>query len=190
MHYSGGKADRYGDRTEMLGVMTFMSLVAFGTSLLILNLGKIDPKKQEGNRHLSIKISWTIVVFITLLQTAIIFETISYAKNGSFTFHERYIVLLVSLLLITLGNFMNNIKPNYFMGFRTPWALESEDNWRQTHHLGSRVWFFGGLVMFVSALFLPDKYSSFIMIPCIIIMSLIPFIYSYSLFRKSKRQAE
>ena len=30
---------------------------------------------------------------------------------------------------------------------RTPWTLEDEDNWRKTHHLASKIWFIGGLIM-------------------------------------------
>ena len=37
---------------------------------------------------------------------------------------------------------MHSIKPNYFVGMRLPWTLESEANWRSTHQFASRavVW--------------------------------------------------
>ncbi|MDQ2752120.1 MAG: SdpI family protein, partial [Bacteroidota bacterium] len=37
-----------------------------------------------------------------------------------------------------MGNNFYNIKPNYFAGYRLPWTLESEENWRKTHHLAVR----------------------------------------------------
>jgi uncharacterized membrane protein len=53
-----------------------------------------------------------------------------------------------------LGNYMHSIKPNYFVGFRTPWTLESEDNWRKTHQLVSKVWVPGGLLIISGTSFL------------------------------------
>jgi uncharacterized membrane protein len=62
---------------------------------------------------------------------------------------------LMGLLFSVLGNYMHSIKPNYFVGFRTPWTLENEDNWRKTHQLMARIWVPGGLLITIGTLLLP-----------------------------------
>jgi len=86
-----------------------------------------------------------------------------------------------------LGNFLNNVKPNYFIGFRTPWTLENEDNWRKTHHLGSKLWFFGGMLMIILILIISASYSHIVMLTGLIPLTIIPLAYSYYLFRQTKK---
>jgi uncharacterized membrane protein len=190
LHYNSQmQADRFGSRLELLGVIIFMSLVSLGTSSLILYLNKLDPKQRyQTSNALIIKISWTITVFLTLLSTFIVYQTKSYTETTEHGFTIKIIEALVALLFAALGNFMNNIKPNYFIGFRTPWNLENEDNWKKTHHLGSKLWFFGGLLMFALVLLLPVKYGIYIIIGGVLPITIIPIAYSYLLFKKSLKK--
>jgi uncharacterized membrane protein len=48
--------------------------------------------------------------------------------------------LLVGGLLIVLGNVMGKIRPNWFVGVRTPWTLSSTASWNKTHQLAG--WLF------------------------------------------------
>lgn len=55
----------------------------------------------------------------------------------------------VGMLFIVLGNYMPKIKPNYFIGIRTPWTLENEVVWQKTHRVGGKVFvIMGVLIMF------------------------------------------
>ncbi|MBS1605397.1 MAG: SdpI family protein [Bacteroidetes bacterium] len=40
---------------------------------------------------------------------------------------------------------------------RTPWTLSDDDNWRKTHRPGSRLWFYGGLILLALTLALPES---------------------------------
>ncbi len=57
----------------------------------------------------------------------------------------------VGALLIVLGNYMPKIKPNYFIGIRTPWTLESEAVWNKTHRLGGKVFIAMGMLSMLTA---------------------------------------
>jgi uncharacterized membrane protein len=81
---------------------------------------------------------------------------------------------------------MHNIKPNYFAGFRLPWTLENEDNWRKTHLLGGKLWFVGGLFIAVICLLLPPVASMVAFFTIMFTVVLIPAIYSYRLYKKQK----
>ena len=180
-----GKANNFGSKTELAGILFFMFLISTGIIVLLNNLSKIDPKRSYTTSSAILnKISLTISAFIGIISIYMIHTAANYTDTSSTS--PKLIMVLVSLLFVAMGNFMNNIKPNYFIGIRTPWNLEDGDNWRRTHHLGARIWFFGGLVMLALILILPEKFSHYILIACLIPMCAIPFGYSYSMFKNKK----
>lgn len=189
-HYNlDNKADDFGSKFEILGIILFMFAVTIGTSLLVLNLDKFDPKKRYAtNNSLIVKISWAVTIFMSLISCYIVYSTENYAQSKTSEISPKYIVGLVALLFVVLGNFMNNIKPNYFVGIRTPWTLDDEENWRMTHHLGSKVWFFGGLIMFALVMFLPTEYVSYVIGFSVIPLAGIPIFYSFYLFRQKQKK--
>ncbi|HWY11455.1 MAG TPA: SdpI family protein [Bacteroidia bacterium] len=183
------KADNFGSKFEMLGIILFMFAVTIGTSLLVINLNRFDPKQRYiNNNSVIVKISWAVTIFISLISCFIVYETEHYTQANSSNISPKYIVALVALLFVVLGNFMNNIKPNYFVGIRTPWTLEDEENWRLTHHLGSKIWFFGGLIMFALVMFLPQEYVSYVIGFSVIPLAGIPIFYSFYIFRQKQKK--
>jgi uncharacterized membrane protein len=96
------------------------------------------------------------------------------------------ILASVSLLMAVIGNYMPNLKPNYFAGMRLPWTLESPENWRATHILAGRIWFFGGLCLTVLCFLLPPVPATAIFIGGILLMVLIPAVYSWRYYQKNK----
>lgn len=182
-------ADGYGSKFSLVGILIFMLVISIGTSLLILNISKIDPKQPYSDgSSLIIKISWTLAIFMALLSLAIVYTSVHYTENKANGFSPKYILALIALLFVLLGNFMNNIKPNYFIGIRTPWTLDSEDTWKKTHHLAAKIWFFGGLILFISILLAPIHFASYILTFGLVPLVLIPVVYSYQLFKKSKNK--
>ena len=93
----------------------------------------------------------------------------------------------MGLLWCILGNYMYNIKSNYFIGIRLPWTLNDENNWKQTHRLAGKLWFAGGLLIILSAFILPSTVTNYLFIVVTVLIILIPVIYSYNYFRKHKK---
>jgi len=90
----------------------------------------------------------------------------------------------VGLLFAVLGNYMYNIKPNYFAGIRLPWTLHNDENWKKTHLLGGKLMFAGGLLIAVLCLFTPLVLSMIILFAILSLIILITCIYSYKLYKK------
>ena len=84
----------------------------------------------------------------------------------------KFVFVSMGLLFALLGNNMYNIKPNYFAGIRLPWTFESEDNWRKTHHLAGRFWFFGGLIFAVITFFINNTLIGYIAMSMLTILLL------------------
>ncbi len=178
------KPDRMGQKSELwlvAGIFTGISLFVY---FLMTNLNLIDPKRKEAMPSDAFrKLSFGLVVFLAALNVIII----SSAKGGVVL--QNFLFPLIGLLLAFIGNYMNNIKPNYFAGIRLPWTLSDDDNWRKTHHLAGRIWFAGGLLLAIASLLLPVKIAVPLFIATVVIMSLIPAVYSYRLFKNKSLKA-
>ena len=188
LHYSGNKADRMGSRMELGLALGFMTVVSIGVSALLLNIHKIDPKKSySSNSSLMQKIAWTTVTLMSLLGVYAVYETLTYCNSGALGFSGKGYLVLLSLTFVVLGNFLNNVKPNYFVGIRTPWNLENEENWRKTHYLAAKLMFYGGIVIMLVILALPAPISYYALTLGLIPIVLIPFAYSYLLYKREKQ---
>lgn len=179
-----GEPDIYDSKYYLLGTLAGVCAICAGVCALVLNLNKIDPKKKYAeNNPLIIKITWTVVIFLSLINSIITIQT-AFPELNIITSKIKNISL--TLLLASFGNLMNSLKQNYFVGIRTPWALDNEENWRRTHQLASKIWFWGGIIMTVLVLGLPFNFSKYIIIIGAIPMVVIPIGYSYKLYLTNK----
>jgi uncharacterized membrane protein len=176
-----GKADRFGDKGELIVAVSVIIVIGFGSFLLLMNIHKIDPKKAKNSPAVMAKIALAVLTMITLIQ----FMIIDSAVTGTIKF-SRFLLPVMGLFFAFLGNLFYSVKPNYFVGIRTPWALESEDNWRKTHQLAAKLWFAGGFVAALLTLLLPFQMGMFVFLGITFTMVIIPFVYSYKLYKKSK----
>lgn len=92
-------------------------------------------------------------------------------------------VAAIGLMFIAIGNYLPKCRQNYTIGIKVPWTYASEENWNATHRFGGRVWVVGGVVVFLSA-FLPAGWNAGVMVIGVIILAVIPILYSYLYYRK------
>ncbi len=83
------------------------------------------------------------------------------------------------VFFVVLGNFLGNLRPNYFVGIRTPWTLENPETWRATHRLGGRLMFFGGLILLIAQLFLSEGIFGWLFVVSILSLVAWGFVYSW-----------
>lgn len=184
MHWNiRGEVDRYGEKIELIIIPILLPLLVY---IIFLVVPKIDPKNKlnkMGNKLQTIK--FLLTTFMSILALFIIYT----AKNESFA-NPNYIVLLIGVLYIIFGNYFKTIKANYFIGIRTPWTLENETVWKETHKLGGKMWFIGGLIIILSSLLLEKQTNFTIFIVITAIITIIPVVYSYLKFQNLKKQAK
>lgn len=175
-----GQPDDYSRKQSIWGICGFLAGVSILLFLLLRFLPNIDPKKAAKT---SGQIFNKIAVAVVMLLSAINFLIINAAQTGAFKFHPVFPVLM-GVFLSFMGNMMYSIKPNYFAGIRTPWTLESEETWRLTHRFGGRLWFFGGLGLAIVCLFVPQEASAYVLTGGILVLAVIPVVYSYIIYKK------
>jgi uncharacterized membrane protein len=183
MHWNiNGEVDRYGDKSELLLIPILLPLLIY---VIFLVVPKIDPKNKlhkMGNKLQTIKFLMT--TFMSILALYIIYT----AKNQSLT-NPNYIVLFIGVLFIILGNYFKTIKPNYFIGIRTPWTLENETVWKETHKLGGKLWFLGGILIVIFSLLLKEHQNFTIFILITVVITVVPIVYSYLKFKNERNEA-
>jgi len=175
------------NRTAGKSELWIPTLILAACSLLVYvvmrNINKIDPKRVSAAPPSSAftRLSLVVVVFISVLNLLLVMTCTS---NGHMP--VALFMPVMGLLFACIGNYLPALKPNYFAGIRLPWTLSSESNWKKTHQLAGKLWFWGGLCFAFISLFLPTAAGVPVLLATIIIMSVIPGVYSYRLFAKEK----
>jgi len=172
-----GKPDDYSGKAFGLFLLPGINI---GLYLLLLVLPKIDPLKK--NYALFSDKLRRIRLILHTFFTFIFFITAFYSLGYQFNLS---LLLLYGMLVffMLLGNYMGNVRHNFFIGVRTPWTLSSEAVWIRTHRLTARTWVFGSLVMMALLPFIPRP--EYIVLPYILIISLVPVVYSYIIYKKT-----
>lgn len=179
-HYSfQGTPAQYTAKGTMVLVMGGLSVLLY---VLLQYLPRIDPKGrlQSANyQKLRLVITFSIAAMVAWL---------GYQANAQAHDVDSRSVLLVivSLMLAGIGNYITTVKPNWFVGIRTPWTLESENVWRKTHQMAGRLMVAGGLLSALLAFILPMPYGFGAVLGIVLIVTIVPVIYSYSYYRDEK----
>ncbi len=176
-----GQVDRWasGLPALLLGPLLSLGLVA-----LLRVLPSFDPKL----RTLTETGRMPMALQATRLGLVVLFDVIfALQLSTAYGYHLSAALILDSALLILfalLGNFLGNLKPNYFFGIRTPWTLESAETWRATHRLGGRLMFFGALLLLLLQFVLPERFFIVLMLSSIGALAGWSVFYSWHHFRK------
>ncbi len=153
--------------------------------LILCNIYRIDPKKTAfQNKDRMQRIAFYTCLYLSAIWMMIIYTTL----HTDPSMVMKFVFIAMGLLFALLGSNMYNIKPNYFAGIRLPWTLENEDNWRQTHQLAGRLWFFGGLLIAIVGLLLNNKSAPIACGAILAVLIIVPIIYSYNLYRNQTKK--
>ncbi len=175
-----GNANNWTAKNQIIYLLLGLGL---GNYLLMLLIPKFDPKKkidQMGSKYYSLRLVMSI--FMTLISVYIL-----YTGNGN-QLNLNTLIILTACFYIIFGNYLQTVKPNYFIGIRTPWALENDQTWKKTHRLAGRIWMIAGLFVLIISFLLENKFLLGILFATTtFIIVIIPIIYSYTEFKKLKQ---
>ena len=97
-------------------------------------MAKCDPHTREQVQSVLRKCMLAMNALLSVLAVGIV-----YASWGNLTVVAQTIKYGVPLLLLILGNYLGKLKPNYVIGIRCPWTLESPEVWSRTHRFSGRI---------------------------------------------------
>lgn len=141
MHWNlAGHPDRYGGRFEGLFAIP---LLALGIYLLMRFFPRIDPGRANYDAFAH---AYATVRLAVLTLMAALYGLIQLAIRGHEVRMSAAVPLLVGGLFVVIGNVMGKLRPNWFIGIRTPWTLSSKLAWTRTHRVGGRLFIVLGLL--------------------------------------------
>ena len=146
-----GEINGYGGKGELF----LLAALGPGMALLFQILPRLDPKRRSYQRFQKYYVATALVIeaFMAVIVGVMLAEIL---RPGTLSI-GRVISVLVGLLFMFLGNLMGKVKPNFFMGIRTPWTISDPDVWNRTHRLGGGLFFLAGLATAASAVLLPER---------------------------------
>ena len=178
-HFDGeGVANGFSPKSKLWFFTGLLAAISYG---LMLILPKLDSKKNFDKFESSY---FALRVIIVILMSAIGFFLTKSAMLGSSGMDISYIFIAISLSLAAVGNYLQTVKPNYFVGIRTPWTLESENNWKQTHSFGGKMMFYGCLLSAILLFFVPKSLVLPVFLVAALVSTFVPVVYSYLLHKR------
>lgn len=145
MHWNvSGEVDRYGGKGEGLFLLPFIGL---GIYLGMRYMPRVDPGRANYARFSGV---YSALRAGILLLMAVIHATVLLWAVGRPVNVAAIAPFGVGGLFLLIGGVLGKVRPNWFVGVRTPWTLSSKQSWVRTHRLGG--WLFMALgVMFITA---------------------------------------
>ena len=178
-----GEVDGWGSPESVFLSPAIMGLVSVFVFFIFSNITKLDPKRYaDANPENYLALGLAVVIFMCLMSLSILYGTVNESlRDGKFVF------LLIGLGFSAFGLYMPKLKQNYFVGMRLPWTLENKDNWDATHLFAGKVWTIGGLIVALCAIFFNGITQMVIFFSLVFIIVILPVIFSYRFFKKSKK---
>lgn len=176
-----GDATRYGGKAEGLLLLPALALLVY---LFLLILPHIDPGQANYKRFAG---PYNVIRFALLSLIAIAYGGVHAWIRGYPIDPAATGLLLVGVMLVVFGVVMDKIRPNWFIGIRTPWTLTSQASWTRTHRVGG--WLF--ILMGLWTLLLAVERTAWALAVWVVILVATGaglFVYSYLVWRVDPRK--
>ncbi|GAB4040514.1 SdpI family protein [Spirosoma gilvum] len=159
-----------------------MGTLSISLYLVLRFLPRLDSKHRLQSSN------YDKLRFVIVLALATLVGWVWYMAQHSLEKQSALIPMfaILGVMFAGIGNYITTVKPNWFVGIRTPWTLYNETVWRKTHRMGGRLMVLGGLLSAVLALVVPMPYALWVVTGIILLVSAIPVIYSYIYYRQEK----
>ena len=176
-----GQANGYTPRGQMWLLVLGLPL---GAALLLTLLPRLDPKGRLDADSVNFqKLRLVLVALLASLGAYMLYVPLHPGANAS-----RGVLLLLGLFFAFFGNYLTTVRPNYFIGIRTPWTLESPTVWARTHRVGGILFCVAGLLIAGLALVLPMALMQYALLALLLGTTGFSYAYSYFIFRQEVQQ--
>lgn len=160
-------------------------LIATALVLMLPALIRVDPRRRNFERF-GPELRLLITVLVLFMAWVEVFSLGS-ALGWPMDVGAASLVGL-GALFAAIGNYLPRIRSNWWVGIRTPWTLENDRVWRETHRVGGRAFVAAGLAIAGSAL-LPDDVRVWVAGAALAAATVVPVAYSYLSWRRQGGRA-
>jgi immunity protein, SdpI family len=172
-----GEVDRYGGRFEGL---LLMPLIATGVYLLLLFAPRIDPGRAN---YPGFRGTYVFIRTAVLAVMAGLYVLVHLSIRGRSVDMQSAVPALISGLFIAIGATMGKLRPNWFLGLRTPWTLSSKTAWVRTHRIGGWLFILLGLSMVLATPLTDGPFAAKLLVFGAAGIAAWSMVYSYVIWR-------
>jgi uncharacterized membrane protein len=173
-----GQPDSFGAKWWAVWIVPVVGLLL---TILFPIISRIDPRYKNYKKFSG---AWEVI------QTAIIgFFAYLYAITLLISLNPdlqplmgRFMFVGIGLMFIVLGNVMGKVRWNYFVGLKTPWALDDPEVWQKSQRFAGWAFVLGGLAFLFEAWWY--QYLGWFFGLTIAGVVVVPMVYSYLVSRK------
>ena len=155
-------------------MLFFHGVIYFATRL---------DKQNRGHNEKVMNLVGLIFPTMSIVNSVVIYS-LALGKELNLT---MLLFPLLGLLFIAIGNWLPKIKQNSTLGIKIRWTLYSEENWNKTHRFAGFLWVIGGMIFCLMG-FVPEKMLVFLLPLQIILLAVVPMVYSWLLAKKQQRE--
>ena len=177
-----GQPDGWSSKATAVYLLPIFGL---GIAVLLAFLPRIDPQRKNFALHADTY--WLVANASLIVISAIHIGMIGFNLGWPIPF-SRVVAIGVGGLFVIIGNLMTRMRPNWFMGIRTPWTLSSDTVWRKTHRVGGYGFVAGGVLAIAAGLLVPD-WAPWVLVGSVAIATLGAVVYSYLAWRDEVERA-
>jgi uncharacterized membrane protein len=172
--FSGG-----GSRWAITLLLPGVAVVVLGAASVF---PRIDPKGAGYAEFLDTYwlIMNTIVLFIAVVQALVLATALGAPVSLS-----RYAGVGAGGAFMVAGNYVSRLRPNWFIGIRTPWTLSSESVWKQTHRMAGRLLVAGGAAVGAVSVLTRVPLGTSVSVMCAVVAG-ITLVQSYAAWRREQ----
>lgn len=158
-----------------------LPLMMLGFHFVIYFATRLD-KQNRGHNEKVMNLVGLIFPVMSIVNSVII-----YAQAMELELNLSMLLFpMLGLLFIAVGNWLPKIKQNSTLGIKIKWTLYNEENWNRTHRFAGFVWVIGGVIFCLMG-FVAEKTLLFLLPIQIILLAVVPMVYSWNLARKQKQ---
>ncbi|MDO7849657.1 SdpI family protein [Hymenobacter sp. M29] len=180
---SSGQADGYTGR-EHLWLLTLG--LPLGAAVLLSALPYLDPKRRLDGRNANFqKLRLAVVGLLSGLACFSLYLGVHPSTPPA-----QGLAVLLGVFFGLMGNYLTTVQPNYFVGIRTPWTLESPAVWARTHRIGGMLFCLSGVQLVLLAFVLPTAWVTPAVLVLILGTAAFCYGYSYWVFRQEQKRIE
>lgn len=174
-----GIADKYSSKYS---AVLLLPLINLALVFFVYGLMRVSPKQYSAEQSQSsvAKVISAITIFLMLIYFAMIKEATEPNR-----WMNQILPIGFSLLTIMMGNYFGKIEKNFVAGFRLPWTLASDENWKHTHRFAGKAHVVLGAISLIVSLVHPAFWISLLFMG---IACLASVIYSYNYYTKHETQ--
>jgi uncharacterized membrane protein len=171
-----GEVNGFGGKVEGL---LLLPLIALAVYLMMRFLPVLDPGRAN---YPTFAGAYAVIRVSALVVIATVYGIIHLSLRGHPVRVETVMPLLVGGLFVVLGGVLGKIRPNWFVGVRTPWTLSSKRAWTQTHRVCGFLFVASGLLTMAAALVDP-RLAVGGLVGAAVLTPVVALVYSYRVWK-------